>query len=218
MSTTQTPSPAVLWDLDGTIVDSATDIANAIEHTLLARGLPAIGAARVRGFVGDGAKQLVERSWAAAGGVAGPDDVAAFLTYYGEHLVDSTHIHPPEIVDLLACIDAPQAVVTNKPERNARRVLDVLGLSRYFPVVIGGDTLPTRKPDPAMLHEALARLGATRGVLVGDGPADVGAARAADLPMIGVGWGIGEPIGADVRVSTVAELRAALAAAGVKGC
>jgi phosphoglycolate phosphatase len=121
-------------------------------------------------------------------------------------------------VDLLARIDAPQAVVTNKPERNARHVLEVLGLARYFPVVIGGDTLPTRKPDPSMLHEALARLGAPRGVLVGDGPADVGAARAAGMWMIGVDWGIGQPVGADVRVGTVETLRAALAAAGVAGC
>ena len=215
---TPASSLAVLWDLDGTLVDSGTDIANAIEHTLVARRLPPIGAARVRGFVGDGAKQLVERSWAAAGGTAGPDDVAAFLAYYGEHLVDTTHIHPPDIVELLARIDAPQAVVTNKPERNARHVLEVLGLARYFPVVIGGDTLPTRKPDPAMLHEALARLGAPRGVLVGDGPADVGAARAAKMWMIGVDWGIGQPVGADVRVGTVEALRAALAAAGVAGC
>jgi phosphoglycolate phosphatase len=215
---TSLPSPAVLWDLDGTLVDSGDDIANAIDHVLVARGLPALGAARVRGFVGDGARQLVERSWAAAGGSAGPDDVAAFLAYYADHLVVTTCVHPPDIVGLLARIDAPQAVVTNKPERNARRVLEVLGLARYFPVVIGGDTLPTRKPDPAMLHEALARLGAAQGVLVGDGPADVGAARAAGMRMIGVDWGIGQPVGADHRVDTVDALRAALAAEGVAGC
>jgi phosphoglycolate phosphatase len=215
---TRLPSPAVLWDLDGTLVDSAADIASAIDHTLAARGLAPIGLARVRGFIGDGARYLVERSWAAAGGTAGPDDVAAFLAYYAEHLVDTTHLHPPDIVELLARIDAPQAVVTNKPEANARRVLETLGLTPYFPVVIGGDTLPTRKPDPAMLHEALQRLGATRGVLVGDGPADVGAARAAGMWMIGVDWGIGQPVGADVRVGTVQALRAALAAAGVAGC
>lgn len=206
---------AVLWDLDGTLADTAGDIADAIDHVLASRGLPPVGEAAVRGFIGDGARQLVDRCWGHVGAQATPGDVAAFLEHYGTRLVVRTRVHPPALRGLLARIDAPQAVVTNKPERHARQVLDALGLTTHFPVILGGDTLPTRKPDPAMLFEALARLGASRGVLVGDGPADVEAARAAAMPVIGVDWGIGRPEGATVRVADVPALADALTGHGV---
>ncbi|MEN9785252.1 MAG: hypothetical protein RLZZ299_516, partial [Pseudomonadota bacterium] len=186
---------AVLWDLDGTLADTAADIADAIDHVLARRGLPPVGEAAVRRFIGDGARQLVDRCWAHVGTRATPEDVADFLAWYGDRLVVRTRVHPPALRELLPRIDAPQAIVTNKPERHARHVVDALGLTAHFPVLLGGDTLPTRKPDPAMLHAAVARLGATQGVLVGDGPADVEAAHAAGMPVIGVDWGIGTPHG-----------------------
>jgi phosphoglycolate phosphatase len=206
---------AVLWDLDGTLADTAGDIADAIDHVLAAQGLPAVGEAAVRRYIGDGARQLVDRCWAHVGARATPEDARAFLACYGERLVVRTRVHPPELRALLTRIDAPQAIVTNKPEHHARHVVDALGLTPHFPVLLGGDTLPTRKPDPAMLREALVRLGATRGVLVGDGPADVDAAHAAGMPVIGVDWGIGTPEGATVRVADVPSLAEALARFGV---
>ncbi len=205
---------AVLWDLDGTLVDSAADIAAAVDRMLVRTGRPALGEAVVRGFIGDGARKLVDRCVAAAGSAPDAADLPVFLEEYGAGLVVHTRTYPG-ISELLARVGAPQALVTNKPEALSRRMLDALGLARHFPVVIGGDTLPVRKPDPEPLRRALRDLGAPDGVLVGDGPADVGAARAAGIPLIGVGWGIARPVGADVSVDRVDQLPDALRALGV---
>ncbi len=205
---------AVLWDLDGTLVDSAGDIAAAVDRTLVRTGRAPLGEALVRGFIGDGARKLVDRCVEAAGGRPGEGDLAVFLEEYGAALVVRTRVYDG-LVAVLDAVRAPMAVVTNKPEAFSRTILAGLALARFFPVVIGGDTFPVRKPDPTMLHEALRRLDAPDGVMVGDGPADVGAARAAGLPMIGVGWGIAAPLGADVSVATPTALLEALRSAGV---
>ncbi len=205
---------AVLWDLDGTLVDSAGDIAAAVDRTLVRIGRAPLGEAIVRGFIGDGARKLVDRCVEAAGGRPGEGDLAVFLEEYGAALVVRTRVYDG-LVAVLDAVRAPMAVVTNKPEAFSRTILAGLALARFFPVVIGGDTFPVRKPDPTMLHEALRRLDAPDGVMVGDGPADVGAARAAGLPMIGVGWGIAAPLGADVSVATPTALLEALRSAGV---
>lgn len=206
---------AVLWDLDGTLVDSAGDIAAGVDRMLVRTGRRPLGEAVVRGFIGDGAKKLVDRCVTAAGDTPRPADLDVFLEEYRAGLVVRTRIYDG-VAELLADVDAPQAIVTNKPEDLSRRILAALDLARHFPVVIGGDTLPVRKPDPEPVHAALRMLGATAGVLVGDGPADVGAAQAAGIPMIGVGWGIARPAGADVLVETVEGLRAELARRGVR--
>lgn len=206
---------AVLWDLDGTLVDSAADIAAAIDDVLAARGLPPVGEARVRRFIGDGARQLVDRCWQAVGAEASAADVQDFLARYARALVVRTRVYTEELRDLVARIESPQAIVTNKPLAHTRVILDQLELAAYFPVVLGGDSLPTRKPDPAMLVEALSGLGCRGGVMVGDGPADVESARRAGLPMIGVDWGIAKPEGAPVRVGNVPALEAALRAVSI---
>ncbi len=202
----------VAWDLDGTLIDSAGDIAAAVDRALVARGLPALGEARVRGFIGEGARRLLDQCASAAGGVADDAMLTAFLEDYARHLTVRTRVWPAALPALLARIDAPMAIVTNKPERLALRCVHALGLERYFSVVLGADTLPTRKPDPAPLREAAARLAARDGVMVGDGPADVGAAVAAGWPMIGVGWDVPPPVGATVSVRTLDALEGALRA------
>jgi phosphoglycolate phosphatase len=206
---------AVLWDLDGTLVDSAADIADAIDAVLASRGLPPVGEARVRGFIGDGARQLVDRCWGAVGAQARAEDVSDFLERYAQALVVRTRVYDG-LEGLLARIDAPQAICTNKPEAHAREIVERLGLARYFPVLLGGDSLPTRKPDPLMLREAVTRLGAASAVLVGDGPADVEAGARAGVPVIGVRWGIAVPEGAPVRVDDVGGLEAALRVQGIR--
>lgn len=206
---------AVLWDLDGTLIDSAADIAAAVDRMLAGRGLSPLGEATVRGFIGEGARRLVDRAVEAAGGAPSEAHVAAFLVEYRRALVVRTRVHPPALRELLAAVRGPMAVVTNKPERMSVEILERLDLARCFGTVIGGDSLPTRKPQPEMLTEALRRLGAERGVLVGDGPADVGAAIAAGMPIIGVAWGISAPEGATVTVATVPDLAEALRGFGV---
>lgn len=206
---------AILWDLDGTLVDSAGDIAAALDRTLVASGLSPLGEARVRRFIGDGARNLVTRCVEAAGGTFTDAHLQAFLADYRAHVADRTTIHPPALAGLLPRVVSPMAVVTNKPEGHSHAILATLDLARWFPVVIGGDTLPTRKPDPAPLQVAMARLGVARAVMVGDGAQDVAAARAAGVPVIGVGWGIHRPQGADVLVEDVAALELALRERGV---
>ncbi|MFZ5476587.1 MAG: HAD family hydrolase [Myxococcota bacterium] len=205
---------AVLWDLDGTLVDSAGDIARAVDVMLARHGLRPLGEATVRRFIGEGARRLVDRCVAEAGGVPGEAHLGDFLAAYAAAPVVTTTVFDG-LRAIVEDIRSPQAIVTNKPEALTRAVLAGLDLARHFPVVIGGDTLPVRKPDPAPIHEALRRLGATTAVFVGDGPPDVAAARAAGLACVGVEWGIHEPAGADVRVPDARTLRDALRRLGV---
>jgi phosphoglycolate phosphatase len=197
---------AVLWDLDGTLVDTASDLSAAIDRMLADSGLAPLGEATVRRFIGHGARNLVDRCVREAGGEPGPDHLAAFLARYREGLCVLSRPYPgiPALVRELRC----QAVVTNKPEGLSRALLDALDLE--IPVVVGGDTLAVRKPSPAPVRRALELLGVATGVMVGDGEPDVQAGRAAGLRVIGVGWGIATPAGADRLVRSVTELRAAL--------
>lgn len=204
----------VLWDLDGTLADTARDIALTVDEVLVAAGLPALGEARVRAFIGDGARSLVDRCVVAAGGEPSTEHVAAFTARYRATPRRVAELFPG-VRDLLADVVVPQGIVTNKPEAVSRALLAELGVLDRFGALVGGDTLTQRKPSAAPVREAMVRLGVERAVLVGDGPHDVGGARAAGIPCIGVEWGIGDPIGADRRVATVAELRDVLAEFGV---
>lgn len=210
---------AVLWDLDGTLIDSAGDIAAAVDRTLVHTGRAALGEAVVRGFIGEGARKLIDRCVEAAGSAPRDDDLAVFMEEYGRALVVQTRVYDG-LREVLAAVRSPMAIVTNKPEAFSRLIVEQLDLARYFPVLLGGDSVlvegrVVRKPDPAPLVEALRRLGVEDGVLVGDGPADVGAARAAGMSMIGVGWGIAAPTGADRLVTTPEGLLDALRHAGI---
>lgn len=206
-------SLAVLWDLDGTLADTVGDIALTMNETLVAQGLPELPEATVRQFVGDGARSLVDRCVQAAGGTPSPEAVRWFMERYRAFPRRRATLFPG-IRELLDTITVPQAVVTNKPERVSDDLLRALDIRGYFAVLIGGDTLPQRKPDAAPLRAAMAALGVESAVMVGDGPHDVGGARAAGVPVIGVEWGIGSPEGADRRVRSAAELREALASHG----
>lgn len=196
------PQRAVLFDLDGTLVDSLDDIAMAAQAVRTATGLPPLAVDRVRSFVGDGARRLVARTLAddpqapaaAAGGDPALDAAMAhFHAAYSAGLVRSTRCYPG-IPDLLARLQAQGqalAVVTNKPEGYSHAILEALGLARYFSVVVGGDSLPVAKPAAAPVLHALAALGvpAASGVMVGDGRNDVLAAAAAGVASVLVTWG-----------------------------
>lgn len=204
----------VLWDLDGTLIDSVHDIARAANTMLRELGLAELPVEQIRGFVGDGANKLVDRCVLAAGGALAADQLVVFRSAYRSVPVRDTRVFEG-IVALLEDVAVPQAVVTNKPEEITRVILAELGLARFFPVVVGGETLPVRKPAPEPIWHAMRQLGVEDAVMVGDGPADVGAARAAGIPMIGVRWGISEPEGAALLVDDPSALRAALAKRGL---
>ncbi|WP_020648950.1 phosphoglycolate phosphatase [Solimonas variicoloris] len=193
------PPRALLFDLDGTLVDSVGDLHACLNRLLAGRGLPPLAVAQVRTMVGDGVRKLLERGLAAVGADPGEATldaaVAVFMADYLAHPVVQTRPYPG-VAGTLAALHAaglPMAVCTNKPEAASLAVLDALGLRRYFAAVIGGDSTPRRKPDPMPLKVALDRLGVATAdaVMVGDGRHDADAARAAGTGFIGVDYGYG---------------------------
>ena len=188
---------AVVFDLDGTLVDSLPDLRAALNRLLAARGLAPLAAPKVREMVGDGAKRLVERAFAAHGRAAGPDDLADFLADYEANCALATRVYPgiPEALETLAAHGHRLAVCTNKPAAATRSLLDALGLTGFFGAVVGGDSTPYRKPDPRHLAQAISGLGAVSGVMVGDHANDILAARGLPIPSIFVTWGYGRAQG-----------------------
>lgn len=197
------PSPpryrAVLFDLDGTLVETRQDITTGVNGLLAERGLEPLGVEQVGRHVGRGARVLVVRCLAERGVAIRTDEeidaaYASFHRVYAAHLLDTTRPYPDvEIMcDRLRRAGVAMGIVSNKPEDLSRRVLEGVGLARYFPVVLGGDSLPVRKPDPAPLVHALSLLGVADGALmVGDSEIDIEAARAAGMPVAAVAWGFG---------------------------
>jgi phosphoglycolate phosphatase len=188
---------AVVFDLDGTLIDSDGDIRAALNRTLVKRGLGPLSIEAVKTMIGDGAKVLVERGFAAHGVTAGPAELALFLEDYEANAAVET-VPYPGMGDALAALKAAGhalAVCTNKPVAPARQILTALGLNDFFPVLIGGDSTPFRKPDPRHLAAALAALGTEDAVMVGDHENDMAAARGLGIPSIFVSWGYGNATG-----------------------
>lgn len=209
-----------VFDLDGTLVDSAPDIHAALDRMAAARGLPPYGLAEVIGMIGDGVKVLVERALAARGQDFDPAALDAFTADYTANAATLTRLFDgiPEALDALRHQGWRLAVCTNKPEAAARELLGALGLLDRLAALGGGDSFPVRKPDPRHLLETIAAAGADPqgAVMIGDHRNDVMAARGAGIPCVFVGWGYG-PLhmaeGAPVAATPAAlpaELRAAL--------
>ncbi len=171
-----------LFDLDGTLIDSLPDIAATANRTLAAFGLPPLEAEVVRGFVGFGVRHLVEGCF--AGRTSDLDRAErTFRSFYIEQPCVHTKVYPGVHETLKGLGVSSLAVVTNKPQKVAEAVLVALDLARYFFVVLGGDALDARKPDPGPVLEVLRRVAASpdRSILVGDGEADLTAGRAAGV-------------------------------------
>jgi phosphoglycolate phosphatase len=195
----------VMFDLDGTLLDSVPDLAAAIDKTLLLLGQPAAGVASVRDWVGNGARVLVRRALAGDLNHEHVDEAYAqqalelFMQYYGEgHSLTTVYPGVRSILDWLRKQQVELAIVTNKPERFVAPLLDEKGLGGYFRWIIGGDTLPQQKPDPAaLLHVMqLAKVGAAQALFVGDSRNDVLAAKAAGVICVALSYGYnhGRPI------------------------
>ncbi len=167
------PFDVVAFDLDGTLADTAPDLAGGLNHALVALGRPTIAPASVRHLIGHGARALLRRGLAASGESTEAlveQGFPIFLEHYAAHICDGTTLFPG-IEEALADAEragAAVAVCTNKQEALTMKLLAALGWSDRFAAIVGGDTLPVRKPDPAPLVEAIARAGGGRGVLVGD--------------------------------------------------
>lgn len=195
----------VMFDLDGTLVDSVPDLAAAVDRVLAELGRAPAGVEQVRDWVGNGARVLVRR--ALAGGLVhdGVDDVQAdaalarFLDIYADcHQLTTLYPGVRALLDALSGAGIELAVVTNKPERFVAPLLEQVGLGGDFRWIIGGDTLPQQKPDPAALLQVMRLAGVTKAqsMFVGDSRSDVLAARAAGVACVAVSYGYnhGRPI------------------------
>jgi phosphoglycolate phosphatase len=185
---------AIICDLDGTLIDSAEDLRAALNMALNAAGLRSIEADEVRSMIGDGVPKLVERALVAVGGDLEQKSalVARFLEIYEANPLGLTRCYPGVIETLDRLYTHFRlAVATNKPAIAAKRILRGLSLDGLFSVVIGGDSLPRRKPDPAPLLEVLRQfaIGADQALLVGDNMHDVEAAHAAGMCCVAVSYG-----------------------------
>jgi phosphoglycolate phosphatase len=188
----------VIFDLDGTLVDSAPDLAAAVDAAFAAAGLPAPGEVRLRRWIGDGARTMVGRAleWANAGRTVDPERLyAAFVACYRDHIAVRSRPYPGIVgaLDRLAAADTVLAVATNKSERLARRLLAELHLDARFASVVGGDTFAEKKPAAMPLIAIAERTGhaPASAVMIGDAPADILAARAAGMRAFAAGWGYG---------------------------
>ncbi|MGY4802350.1 HAD-IA family hydrolase [Teichococcus aerofrigidensis] len=191
----------VIFDLDGTLVDSLPDIQGSLNRLMQARGLAPFPAEAVRRFIGDGLRVTLERAFAARGLPAEPGAEAAFLADYEARASERTRPFPgiPEALERLAAEGWTMAVCTNKPEKAARLLLEALGLTDRFAALGGGDSFPVRKPDPAHVLATLEAAGGRRdrAVMVGDHHNDVASGRGAGLPVLFCAWGYGLPEMAD---------------------
>jgi phosphoglycolate phosphatase len=185
----------VVFDLDGTLVDSSRDLATATNAALaaVAPGVPPLSLAVVRSFVGEGAGVLIARSLAQAGIRKTAEEVLpTFLDRYRRCLLDTTRLYPGVLETLDRLAGRTLAVLTNKPGDMSRAILAGLGVAGRFARIYGGGDFPGRKPDPAGLLLLLDELGVRpeEAVLVGDSAVDVRTGRAAGVPTVGVTYGL----------------------------
>ncbi len=202
------PYALAIFDLDGTLVDSADDIAEAVNRTREELGGTRVPVATVLGWIGDGVGHLVETALA-DGGLDVPPAAAmpVFMRHYRDCLLRSPRLFPGvrEALDALRAQAVPMAICTNKPEAMVAPLLDHFGIAGLFALVIGGDTLPVRKPSGAPLRHIAAHFGVAVGeaLMVGDSGTDYAAARDAGMPVALVRYGY--PRGLDfARVEAVA--------------
>lgn len=215
------PAPhALVFDLDGTLIDSAPDLLAALNRVLAEDRLPPIALQDLKMMVGDGAATLVQRGYGRAGqALAGADladRTARFVRLYEAVVAELTRPYPevPETLAVLADEGYRLGICTNKPAGPARAVLAALGLLDFFQTVQGGDSGPVRKPDPGHLRAVLAALATPAGaaVMIGDSPVDVATARAAGIPVIAFAHGYSRVPVAELGADAVLEDFAALPA------
>jgi phosphoglycolate phosphatase len=187
----------IVFDLDGTLVDTAGDLVAALNHVMAREGLPQVPLENARKMIGAGARKLIERGLEAEGRVLTPDQISTltdhFIAYYADHIAEQSRPFDGliEALDELAARGFRFAVCTNKLEWLSKRLLDELKMTARFDAICGADTFGVSKPDPVILQQTVAQAGGTiaRTIMVGDAGPDVGVARRAGVPVIGVTFG-----------------------------
>src|SRR6202011_211247 len=202
-----TPARTVVFDLDGTLVDTAPDLINALNYVLQREGLPPVPLHLARNLIGAGARRLIERGLEVEGRSPGFDDITRlandFIDHYAAHIADLSRPFDglEGALHALGTRGYRFAVCTNKLEWLSKLLLDQLGLSARFAAVCGADTFGVSKPDPAILQQTIARAGGqmSAAIMVGDAGPDIGVARRAGVPVIGVEFGYTEVPIADLK-------------------
>jgi phosphoglycolate phosphatase len=214
----------IVFDLDGTLIDTAPDLIDTLNVTLKREGLPPVRFGDARPMIGGGARGMIERALTAEGRMAGKADIdrmfKEFIEHYSAHIADRSRPYPEleTTLDRLAAAGYRLAVCTNKIEWLAVKLLKTLDLARYFATICGQDTFGVQKPNPEILLGTIRRAGGepAQAVMVGDSGTDVRTARAAKVPVIAVDFGYTEvPIATlqpDRIISSYAELPGAISA------
>jgi phosphoglycolate phosphatase len=209
---------AIVWDLDGTIIDSAPDLGGALNTLLHSHGKPPVDEVRVRSMIGNGVAKLIERGFAESGSRVGELELrslqAEFMSIYCARATQLSRLYPgaESAIQAFHEFGVAQAVCTNKPELVSRVILEDMNLAQYFEIVVGGDTFEHRKPHPLPLRSCLDVLGrdVDSTLMIGDSAVDVETAQAVGM-MIGVvthGYARQpvETLGADFLISNLATL------------
>jgi phosphoglycolate phosphatase len=217
-------APLIVFDLDGTLIDTAPDLVDTLNVVFAREGLAPVPYETARNFIGGGARAMIARSMEVEGRELPPAKLeqmfADFIAHYGEHVADRSRPFPGLIdaLDELAAGGHRFAVCTNKLERLSLLLLDALALSRRFAAICGQDTFGIQKPDPEVLRRTIHAAGGNpqRAIMIGDSGTDIRTARAAGVPVIAVDFGYSEQPVAELKpdriISHFAQLPAAVAA------
>jgi phosphoglycolate phosphatase len=192
-----TPARLVVFDLDGTLVDTAPDLINALNFVLGREGLPPVPLQSARNMIGAGARKLIERGLELDGRLYSVEEMdrltSDFIDYYAAHIADASRPFEglENALDDLGALGYRFAVCTNKLEWLSKLLLQQLGLSSRFAAICGADTFGVAKPDPAILRQTIVQAGGEleSAIMVGDAGPDIGVARRAGVPVIGVEFG-----------------------------
>ena len=216
-------APTIVYDLDGTLADTAGDLMGALNFVLEREGLAALAVENARSMLGAGARALIQRGFAASRHGLSPEKLEVlfgdFLAHYNAHIAVHTRLYPgaAAALDAFAAAGWRQAICTNKVEASAKLLMGRLGVSDRFALICGQDTFGVGKPDPKPLIGTVAAAGGDleRAIVVGDSATDISAARAARLPVIAVDFGYTDvpvtELGPDRVISHFDELEAACA-------
>ena len=214
--------PAIIFDLDGTLIDSVPDVRIALNTLLKEKKRREVTLDEAKELVGEGARVLIEKGFAMTGNPVAEDEIGGFLArylaFYKQHPADYTVIYPGVLQVLQSLKDQglKLGICTNKPMEMTEIVLKIMGLDVYFAGVCGDHPSLPKKPDPAMIKETLRRMGAENlpAIMIGDSITDIKAARNANIPVIAVAYGYAkippEQLGGDILIEEFAQLPAAL--------